>query len=336
VAQQLHTRFAAGAGLAAGSPRRMTASGFGFQQTENEEEISMKDESRRIAPLDELDNMKVADEDPDVRGWDVVAADGHRIGEVDNLIVDTSAMKVRYLSVELERGERGASGDRSILIPVGQARLDENNDRVFVNDMHAEQLRSAPTYSGRFDRDYEDSVRTHFSGGRPSTSTSEGDYYADRSFDDASFYGARRGSSAGRTSQERGRDDRVTLSEEQLEVNRRPHEAGEVRVGKHVETEHVRQEVPVRHEEVEIERRPITGDRMDATPRIGEDEIRVPVMEEGVVVQKRTVPTEEIVVRKRQVEETETVEADLRRERVDIDERGDVDVTRDSNARDKR
>jgi stress response protein YsnF len=37
-------------------------------------------------------------------------------------------------------------------------------------------------------------------------------------------------------------------------------------------------------------------------------------------VEKRLVPTEEIIIRKTAVRETQKVEADLRRERVDVDE----------------
>jgi uncharacterized protein (TIGR02271 family) len=275
----------------------------------------------RIRPLDQLSDMKVADGDPDVRGWDVVGADGSRIGEVDNLLVDTTAMKVRYLSVELDKDVRGADGDRNILIPVGHARLDEKDDRVLVNSMRADQVRSVPRYTGRLDRDYENSLNTHFSGGRTTQGNTSEDYYADSRFDDNDFFGSRR---SGGTD-DRDRHDRITRSEEELDIRRERQQAGEVRVNKHVETEHVRQEVPVRHEEVEIERRPVSGsDAMNTSARMQDDEIRVPVMEEHVDVTKRSVPKEEIVVRKRQVEETETVEADLRRERVDIDESGNV------------
>lgn len=46
---------------------------------------------------------KVAEGDPDVRGWDVMDRDGGRIGEVDDLLIDTRAMKVRYLEVRLDQ-----------------------------------------------------------------------------------------------------------------------------------------------------------------------------------------------------------------------------------------
>ncbi|MEG3193797.1 YsnF/AvaK domain-containing protein, partial [Lysobacter sp. D1-1-M9] len=95
-------------------------------------------------------------------------------------------------------------------------------------------------------------------------------------------------------------------------------DAGEVDVRKTVETERVAKTVPVSHEEVTVERRPVTG----ATPRggkISEDEVRIPLSAEEAVVEKRTVPKEEVVIRKQTVQGEQKVEADLKRERVDVD-----------------
>jgi uncharacterized protein (TIGR02271 family) len=111
----------------------------------------------------------------------------------------------------------------------------------------------------------------------------------------------------------------VTRSEEELAIGKRSVQAGEAYLRKTVETERVRQEVPVTREEVTVERRPLSADaETDVT--INEDEIRVPVMEEEVVAQKRVVPKEEVVIRKRAVSDTEVVEEDVRRERVDVDD----------------
>ena len=116
---------------------------------------------------------------------------------------------------------------------------------------------------------------------------------------------------------------RLTLSEEQLAVGKREVEAGSVELGKRVETEHVRQSVSVSHEEVEIERRPLDG--MHATgAEIREEHLSVPVRAEEVVAEKHVVPREEIVARKREVVEERPVEADLRREEVEVRERGNV------------
>lgn len=112
----------------------------------------------------------------------------------------------------------------------------------------------------------------------------------------------------------------VTRSEEELAIGKRQVSAGEVEVNKSVETRHVSQRVPVTREEVVVERRPVNEARAAGTD-IGDDAIRIPITEEELVVEKRPVVREEIVVRKQVVQDTRTVEADLRRERVDVDDR---------------
>ncbi len=49
-----------------------------------------------------------------------------------------------------------------------------------------------------------------------------------------------------------------------------------------------------------------------------EGEIRIPIVEEELVIEKRPVVREVLVIRKRVVTETRDVEADLRRERVEV------------------
>lgn len=116
---------------------------------------------------------------------------------------------------------------------------------------------------------------------------------------------------------------RLVLSEEQLAVGKREVQAGEVGLHKRVETQHVHEEIPLRHEEVEIERRPITDGYSAAGAAgatIGQDEeIRIPLHAEEAVVEKRVVPTEEVLVRKREVTETQSIDTELRRERAEVD-----------------
>ena len=116
---------------------------------------------------------------------------------------------------------------------------------------------------------------------------------------------------------------RLVVSEEQLAVGTREVQTGEVGIRKEVETRHVHEEVPVRREEVDIERRPITdgytGEGVDRASIGDGEEIRIPLHAEEAVVEKRVVPTEEIVVRKREVVESQPVDAELRRERVEVD-----------------
>ena len=125
---------------------------------------------------------------------------------------------------------------------------------------------------------------------------------------------------------------RIQLKDEQLSAVKHDREAGEVRVRKDVVTEHKTIDVPVRHEEVVIERHPVEG-RAAATPIRDGEEIRIPVREEVVDVQKKAVVREEISVGKRDVVENERVAGDVRHEEVRIEREGDVDVNSDVDRR---
>jgi uncharacterized protein (TIGR02271 family) len=122
-----------------------------------------------------------------------------------------------------------------------------------------------------------------------------------------------------------GREERITLSEEQLAVGKRERAAGAVEVEKHVETRHVRENVPVTRDEVTVERRPLNGDEaLRADGAFQEEHISVPLTKEEVVAEKRAVGAEELVVRKQPVVDHQVVEADLRRERAEVHESGEV------------
>jgi uncharacterized protein (TIGR02271 family) len=55
---------------------------------------------------------------------------------------------------------------------------------------------------------------------------------------------------------------------------------------------------------------------------IGEQDIRVPIMDEELVAENRPVIKEELIAKKRAVEETEEVEAEFAKDWIDVDERG--------------
>lgn len=117
----------------------------------------------------------------------------------------------------------------------------------------------------------------------------------------------------------------MQLHEEHLRATKQPVETGEVRLRKEVVTEHQTFEVPVQREEVVIERRPVSGSACSSDIKAGE-EIRIPVKEEQVNVQKETVLKEEVSVGKRKVQDTKQVSGTVRKEEVRVEREGDVDV----------
>ncbi len=117
----------------------------------------------------------------------------------------------------------------------------------------------------------------------------------------------------------------VQAREEELHVRKEP-KVGEVLVKKEVHTEHRTINVPVQKEEVVIERRPVKGETA-ATGDIGSDEeLRIPVRDEDIHVEKQPVVKEEIVVGKRPTQHNEQVDADLKKEEIKIQKHGHPNV----------
>src|SRR5690606_18469224 len=126
---------------------------------------------------------------------------GRKIGEVDELLVDRTAMKVRYLDVEMD-DDLDDGTDKHILIPIGYARLDEAEDQIRVDTLDSSRLGLIPSYThGPLTREYETDLRTHYAGtsavggslGRDTSIDSDNDLYAGDMYDDRRFYGSRRG-----------------------------------------------------------------------------------------------------------------------------------------------
>ncbi len=117
-------------------------------------------------------------------------------------------------------------------------------------------------------------------------------------------------------------DDAMTRSEEQLQVGTQQVEAGRVRLRKHVVTEQQTVTVPVSHDEVRLEREPITdanrGDALDG-PGLSEEEHEVVLTEERPVVQKETVPVERVKLGTETVTDQQQVTEDVAHEEITTD-----------------
>ena len=97
--------------------------------------------------LSRMPEFSVARHEPDPRGCAVVNGRGRKIGEVRDLIVDTSRMTACYLDIELDgklfdwRGE-----DRHVLLPVEHAHIDGRHivvpeiTEAWVTDLRVQRL----------------------------------------------------------------------------------------------------------------------------------------------------------------------------------------------------
>src|ERR687893_18216 len=268
-------------------------------------------------------------------GYEVYDQSGEKIGKVDDLFVDENDQP-EYVGVKM-----GFLGRSSTLIPWQLVTPDEGSGTLTVAT-DKETAKNGPAFDDdrEITPEFENQVYSYY--GLQSASGSEGSgsygsYYSEESTD-AGTVGP--GMSMGDTesgefrehaatdegvNQSQGDDLadedelRVQRTEEELAAEPREREAGSVSVRKRVRTDGERIEVPPRHEEVTVERVPVSeGSATEA--QIGDDEVSVPLTEEEVVVEKRPVAKEEIRVRKDVVEDTEVVEEDVRREEIDVDD----------------
>lgn len=116
---------------------------------------------------------------------------------------------------------------------------------------------------------------------------------------------------------------RIQLREERLNIDKRRESAGEATIGKEVVENRQDVDVPVVREELFVERRPVAQRDVtatDTTPIREGETIRVPLMREEVSVTKRPVVTEEAVIGKRTVTDTQHVSETTRSERLKVDD----------------
>ena len=257
---------------------------------------------------------------------------GERIGPLNDLFVDEND-EPEYVGVGTILPE-----NRSVLVPVEVITVDDRQRRMVVSHPRS-VVETAPSlgYQEEVTPELERRVHAHY---RLVTE--------DRSDYGAPYAGEAepaeiRGADPVPDLPDREDDDvRVRRSEEEIRVETREREAGEMRVRKRVRTERERLSVPKKRVEVTVERVPVegaarTGEEAATTPQIGEEEIVVPVVEEEIVVEKRPVVKEEIRIRKQVVEDVEVIEEDVRKEEVEIvDETGRATDPKEDTKRDDR
>jgi uncharacterized protein (TIGR02271 family) len=112
----------------------------------------------------------------------------------------------------------------------------------------------------------------------------------------------------------------IPVIEEHVHIEKRVVESGVVRVSKKVHNEQVTVDVPLIHEEHDVERVAI-NQYVDTAPAVRHEEgtMIIPVLREEVVIQKRLVLVEEIRITKKLVQTTTQEEVTLRKEEVVVD-----------------
>jgi uncharacterized protein (TIGR02271 family) len=233
------------------------------------------------------------------RGRDVVDNDGSKIGKLEEVYLDTDSGRPEWATVNT-----GLLGTKQSFVPLSEA--SPASDKVVV-PYSKDQVKDAPSVDpdGELSTDEEQRLYRHY-----------GIAYGDPSPDDGD--GSEGYDVSGPTT-----DDAMTRSEEELHVGTTRRERGRARLRKYVVTEQVQQTVPVRREEVRVEREPITDanvDRATSGPDISEEEHEVVLHEEELVTEKRAVPKERVRMDKDTVTDEQTVSEEVRKERIDVDD----------------
>jgi uncharacterized protein (TIGR02271 family) len=244
----------------------------------------------------------------------VVDASGEKIGKIDALYYDDEGGQPEWALVNT-----GLFGTKKTFVPLAGAQPSREDVRVPVTK---EQVKDAP----RIETDQELSeaeerqLFEHY--GVPyTTAGSTTAHGAPGKTGGTAQPLAVEGPSAGASASDS--DDAMTRSEEELRVGTRSREVGRVRLRKYVITEQVTQTVPVRREEVRVEREPITDANREqalAGPEISEDQHEVVLHAEEPVVEKRTVPKERVRLDTATHEEQREITEEVRKEQIDLDD----------------
>ncbi|WP_103348623.1 DUF2382 domain-containing protein [Amycolatopsis sp. CA-128772] len=227
----------------------------------------------------------------------VVDPEGNKLGKVGNVYLADATHQPEWITVKT-----GLFGTKESFVPLSGAHTDRDGIHVQVGK---ESVSDAPRIDADGHLSPEESTELYRHYGLPVPRNS-----ADGRTD--------RGKAAmGKREQ---RDDRsMTRSEERLNVGTEQVETGHVRLRKYVVTEEQQVTVPVRREEVRVEREPITrGDGRAA--EIGEAEQDVILHAEKPVVRKETVPVERARLRTETVSDEQTVAGKVRKEQFEVTE----------------
>jgi uncharacterized protein (TIGR02271 family) len=233
----------------------------------------------------------------DVRTWrgqELRGSDDDKLGKIDEIYLDAETGEPEWALITT-----GLFGTKQSFVPLREA--SRSGDGITVPFDKA-TVKDAPTIDpdGELSQSEEAALYRH---------------YGIQQSDAADTFGR---DVSGPTT-----DDAMTRSEEELRVGTRERESGRARLRKFVVEEEVTKTVPVRREEVRVEREPITdanvGDAHSG-PEISSEEHEVVLHEEEPVAEKRVVPKErvrldkDVEIEERQVSET------VRKEQLDVDD----------------
>jgi uncharacterized protein (TIGR02271 family) len=259
-------------------------------------------------------------------GRTAVDPQGSKIGSVGQVYLNDQSGVPDWITVNT-----GLFGTRENFVPLQGSRFDGDD---LVLPFGKDVVKDAPDIddASHLDADEQQNLYSYYSQyltgqGAADAGTGGGAVAGDDAVTGAEGgYAAERGEAAGYDTSGPTTDEAMTRSEEQLQVGTQQVETGRARLRKYVVTEDQTVTVPVSHEEVRIEREPITDGNRDAAlsgADISEEEHEVVLHAERPVVATEAVPVERVRLGTDTVTDQEQVTAEVRKEQIELT--GDTD-----------
>ena len=248
--------------------------------------------------------------DPSVLiGRKAIDSDGDKIGSIEQVYVNDTSGAPEWVTVKT-----GLFGNKESFAPL-QGATDQGDDVQLA--VSKDMVKGAPNVDsdGHTDADEQKALWDYYAGQlgwTTDSATNGGEHeYQDgnNNRDDlAGQPGIQGQDTSGPTT-----DNAMTLSEERLKVGTQQVESGRAVLRKYIVTENVTQTVPLRHEEVRLEREPITdaniGNAMSGGD-LTEEEHEITLHAERPVVEKEAVPVERVRLASQTVSEDQRGERD--------------------------
>jgi len=279
----------------------------------------------------------------------------NKIGSVKDMLFEDMTGNIRYLVVDTGFWIFG----KNVLLPIGLAHFDNEHNRVYIDGLTKQQVENLPEYheNTTVDRDYEQRVRESYrtQGTNRSRQYQGKEYRADehRAYPgSAALYGATEQSAGTSTplssnqpavegqfaydqepglfGMDKNTHEPIRLYQERLIADKERFKSGSVSVGKRVKSETQEVSVPVENERVVVERHaPNNPQRAEGNPDFREGEVaRVDTYGEKADIHKDSFVREEVDVHKEVDRDTVKGREKLRREELDVNTKGNPNVTR--------
>ena len=287
-------------------------------------------------------DYKTHSNDPDIKGLSMYVGTD-KIGSVNDVLVDEEG-KFRYLVIDTGGWIMG----KKVLLPIGRARIDYSDKRVYADNLTKTQVEALPEFNDDLLMDYdkEEQVRGVYRSPMPNMQqkipAANGVGYAGApsapatvnsppTLDLEEGYAGYDRETYGYEKEPQLYDlneqnhPNLKLYEERLIASKNRQKTGEAVISKRVETETANASVAVEKERVVIERIPTSSETVvtpgEANFQAGEV-ARMDVYEEVPEFHKEAFVREEVRVNKVVDKETATAQEQLRREELDVDTEG--------------